>query len=88
MRIRSVPYLSVLGMLGICIQLGCCDIHGNASGDYVGAIADQLGIDGNISRDPRFCDRDALDLRLDTLSPCGPDSCECGLMGAWPVGCE
>ena len=27
--------------------LTCCDVYGNAGGDYVGCIADQLGINGN-----------------------------------------
>lgn len=67
--------------------LTCCDIHGNAGGDWTGAIAGQLGINGNISADPLFCDPAADDFTLRGDSPCAPGG-ECGLIGAWPVGCD
>ena len=70
--------------------LTCCDVYGNAGGDWVGCIADQYGVSGNFSEDPLFCG----DLNPDepyTLhvgSPCAPEnSQECGLIGAWGVGC-
>ncbi len=70
--------------------LMCCDVYGNAGGDWVGCIADQYGINGNISEDPLFCG----DLNPDepyTLhadSPCAPENNpECGLIGAWGAGC-
>jgi predicted outer membrane repeat protein len=72
----------------VCPTLRCCNLYGNDGGDWEGCIADQLGTDGNISKDPLFCDPDHGDLRLKPTSPCGPDSSECGLMGAWPVGRE
>jgi len=63
---------------GATASLTCCDVHGNAGGDWVDCIADQYGIDGNISED------------LECGSPCAPFSSpntECDLIGAWPVGC-
>jgi len=70
--------------------LECCDVFGNAGGDWVGAIADQYGVKGNISRDPLFCDPADGDFHIDAASPCAPFSPgnpECDLVGAWPVGC-
>jgi hypothetical protein len=71
-------------------HLTCCDLYGNAGGDWVGSIADQLGVSGNICEDPLFCDPENEDLTLDASSPCAPLSPpnpECDLIGAWPVGC-
>jgi hypothetical protein len=74
------------------VLLTCCDIYGNAEGDWVGCIEDQLGIDGNICEDPLFCDQYACppDLTLQECSPCrpfSPPNPECDLIGALPVGC-
>jgi Right handed beta helix region len=69
--------------------LSCTDIWGNEGGDWVDEIADQYGVDGNISADPLFCDPD-LDLTLDLASPCAPFSDPnpgCDLIGAWPSAC-
>ena len=68
----------------------CCDLFGNTGGDWTGCIEDQLGVDGNISADPLFCDLAILDLTIDAESPCAPltppnENCE--LIGAWSVGC-
>ncbi|MBM3318491.1 MAG: hypothetical protein FJY75_11630 [Candidatus Eisenbacteria bacterium] len=71
---------------GTPVALQCCNIHGNAGGDYVGSIAGQLGVNGNICADPLFCDPENLDLSIAADSPCAPGG-ECGLMGALPVGC-
>ncbi|MFC1572634.1 hypothetical protein ACFL6M_03440 [Candidatus Eisenbacteria bacterium] len=68
------------------VTLSCCNIHGNAAGDWVGACAaSQLGADGNISLAPFFCDPDNDDFHLWNYSPCSQE--RCGLIGAWPVGC-
>jgi len=68
--------------------LACCDIFGNAGGDWIGCIAGYQGIDGNISEDPLFCDWQGGDLRLQLGSPCAPEhNPACGLIGALPVGC-
>ena len=66
----------------------CTDIHGNADGDWVGAIAALQGINGNLWVDPLFCDAysDTFDLAED--SECLPGNNSCGvLMGAWGAGC-
>ncbi len=68
----------------------CCDIFGNVGGNWTGCVADQLGVEGNISLDPLFCDASALDFTLDGSSPCAPmtpPNEDCDLIGAWPVGC-
>jgi hypothetical protein len=72
------------------VVLICCDVFGNEGGDWVGCIADQLGINGNIAANPLFCDLENGDLTLHEDSPCAPftpPNEECDLIGAWPVGC-
>ncbi|MCK4414969.1 MAG: right-handed parallel beta-helix repeat-containing protein [Candidatus Eisenbacteria sp.] len=68
------------------VVLECCDIYGNYGGDWVGLIADQLGINGNFSADPCFCDAENGDYHLWNYSPC--NQVGCGLIGAWAVGCS
>ena len=71
------------------IALACCDVYGNAGGNYGGAMDDPTGTDGNISTDPIFCDLNPDDYRLFTHSPCLPEHNECGvLIGALGAGCE
>ncbi len=75
---------------GAAAEFTCCDLYGNAGGDWVAPFAEQLGVSGNISDDPLFCDREAGDLSLHEDSPCAPFSApnpECDLIGARPVGC-
>jgi len=72
---------------GVGGAIQCTDIFGNDGGDWVGAIADQNGIDGNISVDPLFCDTSDADYHLQSNSPCHPDSGTCSLYGALGVGC-
>jgi hypothetical protein len=72
--------------------LTCCDIYSNVGGDWIGCIADQYGLDGNISEDPLFCDptceAESDDYSIASTSPCAPDANpDCGLIGAWPVDC-
>ncbi|MFH1313553.1 MAG: FG-GAP-like repeat-containing protein [Candidatus Eisenbacteria bacterium] len=71
---------------GLVASLTCCDIYGNNWGDWVNAIADQYGVNGNISEDPLFCDPEEDDFRLSCASPC-LDSASCGTMGAYGSGC-
>jgi predicted outer membrane repeat protein len=74
---------------GESVDISCTNIIGNEGGDWIGEISDQLGISGNISLDPLFCDPDMGDFTLRNDSPCAPDNNDCGvLMGAWPVGCS
>jgi len=68
--------------------LTCCDIFGNTGGDWVGCIADQAGINGNLSLDPLFCDTAAADYSIWDVSPCAPANNDCDtLIGALGVGC-
>jgi hypothetical protein len=68
-----------------CFDFSCCDIYGNADGDWIEGIADQCGINGNICLDPCFCDAANGDLYLWDYSPCADEGCV--LIGAWSVGC-
>ncbi len=75
---------------GCSATLSCCDLFGNAGGDWVGCVAAQFGLSGNISLDPLFCNAANNDFTLHSTSPCAPFSPpnpECDLIGAWPVGC-
>ncbi|MFC1572655.1 SUMF1/EgtB/PvdO family nonheme iron enzyme [Candidatus Eisenbacteria bacterium] len=72
--------------VGGTVTLSCSDIYGNAGGDWVGGIADQLGLDDNFALDPCFCDPDSSDYYLCDSSPCL--HLTCGQIGAWPQGCE
>jgi parallel beta-helix repeat protein len=68
--------------------LTCCDVYGNAGGDWVDCIAGQGGINGNFSADPLFCDTANGDLHIFAGSPCAPANNSCGiLIGALDVGC-
>jgi predicted outer membrane repeat protein len=68
--------------------LVCCDIYGNAGGDWTDEIADNVGVDGNFSADPLYCDPDNGDFTIQSASPCAPPGATgCGLIGALPVGC-
>ncbi|MFN8179069.1 MAG: hypothetical protein U0167_14155 [bacterium] len=70
------------------VDARCCDIYGNAGGDWTWCIADQLGTNGNFSSDPAFC-RDLPDeVSLQTNSPCAaPNAGACGLIGALGIAC-
>jgi hypothetical protein len=73
------------------IAISCSDVYGNAGGDWVGCIAGRLGVDGNFSADPLFCDAEGGDFTLSAESPClpgnHPDGVDCGLIGAFGQGC-
>ena len=73
------------------IELSCCDVFGNAGGDYIDCIANQLGIYGNISLDPILCGPAWGDYHPQVGSPCAPYSDpnpECDRIGAWSVDCS
>jgi hypothetical protein len=67
----------------------CSDVHGNAGGDYVDCISGLMGVDGNQSADPLFCDASSDDFTLHAASPCAPANAPagCGLVGAFDVAC-
>lgn len=70
-------------------ELSCTDIYGNAGGDWIPPINDQLGENGNFSEDPLFCDAANGDLTIDAESPCTANNApgQCGLVGAYDIGC-
>ena len=72
--------------------LTCCNVWGNADGDYVGCFSGQEGERGNFSADPLFCDPEAEDYRLADCSPClpgyHPEEYDCeGTVGAFGAAC-
>ena len=70
-------------------MLDCCDIYGNAGGDWDDCLADQYGINGNFTADPLLCDLWDGDYRIRAESPCAPPGMTgCGLVGGLPVGCD
>lgn len=69
--------------------LECCDVVGNVGGDWVGCIAGQAGLGGNLCEDPLFCGAGSGDFTINASSPCAPaNSPSCGLIGALGIGCE
>lgn len=72
------------------ITFSCCNIFGNAGGDWIDAIAGQYPGGGNLAVDPQFCsttpDTDEY-WALQADSPCTPDESNCGLIGAWGTDC-
>lgn len=76
-------------LLSSSATLSCCDVYGNALGDWVGAITGQNGINGNFSADPLLCNVGIGDVGLaDESSPCLPANNSCAaLIGALGVGC-
>ena len=72
--------------IGTDLTLNCCDIFGNAGGDYTGCIASQETINDNFSLDPVFCEESYY--LVTALSPCTPDNSPCGtLVGAYEANC-
>lgn len=92
---KSIIAFGVYGEAVFCedtstATLTCCDVYGNADGDWVDCLAGQHGVNGNICEDPRFCDQENPDepYTLHSNSPCAAENNPaCGLIGAWPVGC-
>lgn len=71
------------------LQLTCCDLFGNADGDWTSYIVGQLGQAGNVWVDPLLCGTfGSMDFTLDSDSVCLPTNNACGvLIGAWLEGC-
>jgi len=65
----------------------CCDLYGNAGGDWINGIEDQEGVQGNFTEDPLFCDPIGRVLSLAAASPC-IDAVGCGQVGAFGQGCD
>ena len=65
----------------------CCNVVGNSSGGW-GVIPNEIGVDGNISEEPLFCDASAGDYTLFDISPCASAYSSCStLIGALGIGC-
>lgn len=71
------------------VEVTCSDLFGNLGGDWLGCVEGLLGVNGNISADPLFCNTHPEDLYLAENSPCGQGSPEpgCDYMGALPTEC-
>ncbi len=67
------------------VTMNCCDAFGNAGGDWTGYIAGLLGVNGNFSLDPAFCDAPNWDFTLWNYSPC--QQYACGQIGANGIEC-
>jgi hypothetical protein len=74
---------------GAVATVSCCNIHGNAGGDWTGDLAGLLSADGNLSENPQYCGvPGSWFYKLQSDSPCAPAHNDCGmLIGARPVGC-
>jgi hypothetical protein len=93
---NSIIAFSTLGVSVYCddmssATLTCTDIYGNEGGDWIGCIADQADINGNLRPNPLFCGDLNPDepLTIANQSPCAPENNpDCGLIGALPVACS
>ncbi len=66
----------------------CSDLYGNEGGDWTGTISGQLGINGNFTSNPEYCDATAADFSLKSISLCAPANSPCGeLVGAFDANC-
>jgi len=79
---------------GVVGEVSCNNVFGNSIANYLYGT-DPTGTNGNISVDPQFCAVDppgSGNFLLQSDSPCAagnhPDGASCGLIGAYPVGCE
>lgn len=61
--------------------LRCCDLFGNAGGDWLGCLEAQKGVAGNRSVEPRFADPARDDVSLARRSSLR-DAKDCGAIGA------
>ena len=75
-------------------EVSCNNVFGNSIANYRYGT-DPTGTNGNISVDPQFCAFDppgSGNFLLQSDSPCAPgnhpDAYPCGLIGAYPVGCQ
>ncbi len=72
------------------LSVRCSDLYGNNGGD---ALPPGSSLGGVFQLDPDFCGSpDTYDFDLQTDSPCAPGhhpgGMDCGLIGAFPVGCD
>lgn len=93
---NTIIAFSTTGEAVYCADYGsapsflCCNLFGNAGGDWVGSISGWYLTYGNISENPLFCLEDSPDwpYGLHEGSPCLPDGNVCGeLIGAFDSAC-
>ncbi len=73
-------------------SISCCNVYGNAGGDWIGDLAGHNQANGNFSADPLFCDATGGDFTLCEDSPClkgsRSDDEDCDeRIGAFGEGC-
>ncbi len=93
--ISSIVALDTVGH-GLFLDVGatvpdvsCCDVWGNSAGNPGGDMPDPVGVDGNFSLNPLFCDFAGGLFTLAANSPCLPTGNSCGLqIGAFGEGCS
>jgi hypothetical protein len=56
----------------------CTNLFGNVGGDWNDRIDHQLGLEGNMTANPEFCDIATDDFSLQATSPCLPANNSCG----------
>lgn len=72
------------------VTLSCCDLFGNAGGDWIAPFAAQIDERGNFSANPCYCDAPNEDFHLsaDSFARAGGHPWGCNqLVGAYGVGC-
>lgn len=73
---------------GTTATFSCTDLYGNTGGDWTATIADQLGQNGNLSVDPRFCAPESGDYHLQRNSPLTSENNPgCGVIGRYDWNC-
>jgi predicted outer membrane repeat protein len=73
---------------GATATLHCCDLYGNAGGDWTAGLSTQLGVNGNMSENPLFCDVAGGSFTLEDCSPCLPGYHPQGYDCAGPIGAQ
>lgn len=72
-------------VFGCGVAVSCSDVWDYSGALFAPGCADTSGV---IIADPLFCNPDAGDYRISSLSPCRPEASPCGeLIGAFGVGC-
>lgn len=73
------------------LLVSCTDVYGHEAGDWVGCLKGLEATSGNFRADPGFCAPELGDLSLQASSPClpghHPGGADCGLIGAFGMGC-
>ena len=88
---RTILAYNDVDWFGSFSEITCCNFYENASNASPQLAAGQDDKTGNFSACPSFCNLAAGDFHLCDESPCAPgnhpDGYDCGLIGAWDVGC-